>query len=264
MVRLDAELLARVPSTLSPLSDRELDLRGYKIPAIENLGVTRDSLDSLDLTDNSITTLSNFPLLRRLQHLLLSSNPIRTISPSLPTSLPNLRTLILTNSAVPKDALGAVGEVLARCRKLEMLSFKGSPLSEVEGYRSWVIYKCPSLRSLDFERVKEKERVHAKSLYETSTGSPTALATSIISSVPATSNTFEPGVDGAKTETAAGKAGRLLSKEEKDRVRKAIEGAGSVEEIRRLQRMLAQGFVPTEKDLKDLERKKGADGMDED
>ncbi|KAL8291833.1 hypothetical protein RQP46_002091 [Phenoliferia psychrophenolica] len=274
MVRLDAELLARVPSQLNCLKDRELDLRGHKIPAIENLGVTRDSLDALDLTDNSITSLSNFPLLRRLAHVYLSSNPLRTISPSVPTSLPNLRTLVLTNCALPKESLGSVGEVLGRCKRLEQLSLKGCPVAEAQYYREWIVFKCKGLRSLDFDRIKDKDRAAAKALFLTPDGAPTPLsvsfttaastaAASAASALNGVSKTFEPGVEAA---VASGKAGRLLSKEEKDRVRSAIEGAESVEEIRRLQRMLAQG--PTEKDLKDLEKKKkgGAapDAMDQD
>ena len=41
-----------------------------------------------------------------------------------------------------------------------------------------------------------------------------------------------------------GKAGRLMSKEEADKVREAISRATSVEEIRRLERMLKEGFLP--------------------
>jgi U2 small nuclear ribonucleoprotein A' len=38
---MSPELLLSSHSYLNPLSDRELDLRGYQIPAIENLGVTK-------------------------------------------------------------------------------------------------------------------------------------------------------------------------------------------------------------------------------
>ncbi|KAK4050580.1 U2 snRNP complex subunit [Microbotryomycetes sp. JL221] len=271
-MRLDAELLARSPSYLNPLKDREIDLRGHKIPAIENLGVTKDSIDSLDLTDNSISSLSNFPLMKRLQHILIANNPVRTISPTLSTSLPNLRTLILTNSNVTKESLANVGEILGRCKKLETISFKGSPICEAQHYRDWIVFKCKHLRSLDFERVKEKERTRSQELFVSEDGTPTALATAFSEAAATNSaataptlvasngvKTFEPGVEAAAGPGAGvGKAGRLLTKEEKDRVRKAIEGAESVEEIRRLQRMLAQGFVPTDKDLKELERAKKA------
>ncbi|GAA5832745.1 hypothetical protein JCM3766R1_007026 [Sporobolomyces carnicolor] len=266
MVRLDADLIARTPSYLSPLKDRELDLRGHKIPAIENLGVTKDQLESLDLTDNAITSVSNFPLLRRLHQLLLANNPVRTISPSIATSLPNLATLVLTNSAVPKESLAIVGDTLAKCKKLQHLSLKGSPVAQAEHYKEWIVFSCKKLTSLDFDRIRQKDREHANSLFLTAASEPTPLHQQFISLVQTgrvapslTSKTFEPGVEQAETTTTgagAGNAGRLLSKEEKDRVRTAIEKAESVEEIRRLQRMLAQGFIPSEKDLKDLEKAK--------
>ncbi|GAA5894940.1 U2 snRNP complex subunit LEA1 [Sporobolomyces salmoneus] len=263
MVRLDADLIARTPSYLSPLHDRELDLRGHKIPAIENLGVTKDQIESLDLTDNAITSVSNFPLLRRLHQLLLANNPVRTISPSIATSLPNLSTLVLTNSAVPKDSLALLGDTLSKCRKLQHLSLKGSPVAQAEHYKEWIIFSCKKLTSLDFDRIKQKDREHANSSFLTSASEPTPLHQQFLSLVQTgrvapslSSKTFEPGVEQAETTTVSGNAGRLLSKEEKERVRTAIEKAESVEEIRRLQRMLAQGFIPTEKDLKDLEKAK--------
>lgn len=266
MVRLDADLIARTPSYLSPLHDRELDLRGHKIPAIENLGVTKDQLESLDLTDNAITSVSNFPLLRRLHQLILSNNPVRTISPSIATSLPNLDSLILTNSAVPKESLAVLGDTLSKCKKLQHLSLKGSPVAQAEHYKEWIVFSCKKLTSLDFDRIKQKDRDHANSLFQTSSAVPTPLQQQFLSAVQTgrvapslSSKTFEPGVEQATTTTAgSGNAGRLLSKEEKERVRTAIEKAESVEEIRRLQRMLAQGFIPTEKDLKDLEKSKTA------
>ncbi|GAA5873594.1 hypothetical protein JCM16303_001173 [Sporobolomyces ruberrimus] len=264
MVRLDADLIARTPSHLSPLHDRELDLRGHKIPAIENLGVTKDQLESLDLTDNAITSVSNFPLLRRLHQLVLSNNPVRTLSPSIATSLPNLSTLILTNSTVQKESLAVLGDTLGKCRKLQHLSLKGAPVAQAEHYKAWIVFNCKKLTSLDFDRVKQKDREQANALFLTSDSQPTPLHQQFLSSVQTgrvapslSSKTFEPGVEQADTTTASnGNAGRLLSKEEKERVRTAIERAESVEEIRRLQRMLAQGFIPSEKDLKDLEKSK--------
>ena len=62
---------------LNPLKERELDLRGgsvrwrvrdpislagLQIPLIENLASHQGSYDTLNLTDNSLTTLGNIPL----------------------------------------------------------------------------------------------------------------------------------------------------------------------------------------------------------
>ncbi|CAZ84018.1 unnamed protein product [Tuber melanosporum] len=47
-MRLTTELLQAAHSYLNPLNDRELDLRGHKIPAIENLGVAATRRHRLD------------------------------------------------------------------------------------------------------------------------------------------------------------------------------------------------------------------------
>ena len=52
-------------------------------------------------------------------------------------------------------------------------------------------------------------------------------------------------LDEPKPVVAHGKAGRLMSKEEADKVKEAIARATSVEEIRRLERSLKEGFLPT-------------------
>jgi U2 small nuclear ribonucleoprotein A' len=44
---------------------------------------------------------------------------------------------------------------------------------------------------------------------------------------------------------APGKAGRLLTKDEANKVREAIAKATSAEEIRRLERSLKEGFLPS-------------------
>ena len=54
---LSANLISRSPAFLSPLKDRELDLRGNKIAVIENLAATQDQFDSIDLSDNEIRKL---------------------------------------------------------------------------------------------------------------------------------------------------------------------------------------------------------------
>ena len=45
MVKLSVELIQQAYQHINPVRDRELDLRGYKIPVIENLGATLVSDD---------------------------------------------------------------------------------------------------------------------------------------------------------------------------------------------------------------------------
>jgi len=51
-------------------------------------------------------------------------------------------------------------------------------------------------------------------------------------------------IDEPKAAPTAGKAGRLMSKEDQEKVRAAIAKATSIEEVRRLERSLREGYVP--------------------
>lgn len=239
-MKLTPELLAQAQSHLNPVKERQLDLRGYKIPAIENLGVTRDQHDAIDFTDNSIITLGNLPLLRRLRTLLLASNRIQNISPSLHLSAPNLTTLVLTNNDIAE--LGDL-EPLKEFKHLTFLSLIGNPVREKKYYREWLAWRIPSLRVLDFQKIRDKERAAAKALFMTAEQKETALATSIISNVSTRAAKPALTIDEPKA-SMSGKAGRLLSKEEQDRVKAAIAKATSMEEVRRLERALKEGYVP--------------------
>ncbi|KAH7929387.1 L domain-like protein [Leucogyrophana mollusca] len=242
MVKLTPELLAQAPSALNPVKERQLDLRGYKIPAIENLGVTRDQHDAIDLTDNSITALGNLPLLKRLRTLLLANNRISSISPSIHLSVPNLTTLVLTGNNVTE--LGDL-EPLREIRGLTYLSLMGNPVGEKKWYREWLAWRIPSLRVLDFQRIRDKERHTGKSLFLTAEGLPTALATTISTTVSKQGAKTTVTTDEPRPAVPSGKAGRLMSKEDADKVKAAIAKATSIEEIRRLERSLREGYMPS-------------------
>ncbi|KAF8971431.1 leucine-rich repeat-domain-containing protein [Flammula alnicola] len=240
-MKLTPELLAQASSQLNPIKERQLDLRGYKIPAIENLGVTRDQHDAIDFTDNAIITLGNLPLLKRLQTLLLANNRIQNISPSIHLSVPNLQTLVLTNNTISE--LGDL-EPLKELRHLTYISLLGNPVSEKKWYREWLAWRIPGLRVLDFQRIRDKERDHAKSLFVTPEGLPTALATTISTTVSAHSTKTVLTIDEPKAAQTAVKAGRLMSKEDQEKVRAAIAKATSIEEVRKLERSLREGHLP--------------------
>ncbi|BHF67871.1 U2 small nuclear ribonucleoprotein A' [Sparganum proliferum] len=160
MVKLTTDLVEGAMQHTNPLKDRELDLRGYKVPAIENLGSTLDQFDTLDFTDNEIRKLDGFPLLLRLKALILTENKIVRIGDDLVSSIPNLETLILTdnNIAELKDL-----DPLASLTKLNFLSLIRCPVTMKLNYRIYVIGRIPQIRFLDFRRVTLAERKQAAS-----------------------------------------------------------------------------------------------------
>jgi U2 small nuclear ribonucleoprotein A' len=98
MSKLDYDVLSSAPSFLNATKDRELNLRSLKLSLIENLILTKDQNEVIDLTDNQIRVLDNLPTLKRLRTLLLSENRIVRIDFSIAKYLPNLTNLILNNN----------------------------------------------------------------------------------------------------------------------------------------------------------------------
>lgn len=234
-MRLNVDLLNNASSYINPTKERELDLRGHKIPAIENLGVTKDQNDAIDFTDNDIRHLGNFPKLLRIQTLLLSRNRISSISSQLATTLPNLRTLILTSNAIAEltDII-----YLSGLKKLTFLSLMDNPVSRKEHYRLWTIWQCPRLRVLDFSKVRKSEHEAANMLFGVSMSEPTALAASILGTKSHTFDINEP-MDEDKRNSVK------LTDDERKRIQDAIRNTISISQVAKLEAMLNEGWIPS-------------------
>ncbi|KAI8344421.1 leucine-rich repeat-domain-containing protein [Chlamydoabsidia padenii] len=186
-MKLTVDLINDSITHINPLKDRELMLRNLKIPAIENLGGTKDLNDTIDFTNNDLRVLGNFPRLLRLKHLLLANNRISKIDDGLETTLPQLNTIILTNNSL--EELGDI-EPLTSISTLHHLVLLDNPVTKKEHYRLYVIYKMPFLRVLDYNKIKQKERDQAQALFQSKDGQDNALVQSMTENK---SKTFEPG-----------------------------------------------------------------------
>ena len=80
-------------------------------------------------------------------------------------------------------------------------------------------------------------------MFLTPEGLPTALATTISSTVTTHAPKVTLTIDEPKG-APTGQAGRLMSKEDQERVKAAIAKATSIEEVRRLERSLRDGYLP--------------------
>lgn len=147
---------------------------GHRIPAIENLGVAGPH-DAIDFTDNDIQVLGNFPLSPRITTLLLARNRVASIQPALATSVPNLTNLVLASNSMAE--LADV-DVLSKFARLTHLVLVDNPITKKEHYRYWIVWKCPSVRFLDYTKVKEAERESGRELFGTA-DEPTALASQV-------------------------------------------------------------------------------------
>ena len=226
-MRLTADLVLRADAYLNALLDRELNLRAYKIGVIENLGACGDHFDSIDLSDNEIGALGNFPRLRRLRSLQLCNNEIERIDSDLGAQLASLETLVLSYNRIRSVAALAP---LASCARLEFLSLVGNPVVQTKNYRLAVIGMLEGLKTLDFRRVQDKEREEARKLRRDGGAAGDAALV------------FTPGEAGRPEKKAS-----LLdafSAEQRKLIRRAIEQADDVDAIEKIERALRAGQLP--------------------
>ncbi|KAL7735428.1 hypothetical protein ACLKA6_019545 [Drosophila palustris] len=151
MVKLTPELINQSMQYINPCRERELDLRGYKIPQIENLGATLDQFDTIDLSDIDLRKLDNLPHLPRLKCLLLNNNRILRISDGLEDVVPNLNSIILT------------GNNLQELSDLNPSQDSRNARDDMSAHQS-------GLRLLDFRKIKQKDRQAAQEFFRSKQG----------------------------------------------------------------------------------------------
>ncbi|XP_041990255.1 U2 small nuclear ribonucleoprotein A'-like [Salvia splendens] len=242
MVRLTADLIWKSPHFFNAVRERELDLRGNKIAVIENVGATEDQFDTVDLSDNEIVKLENFPLMNRLGTLLLNNNRITRISPNLGEFLPKLHTLVLTN-----NRLTNLAEIdpLASLPKLQFLSLLDNNITKKPNYRLYVIHKLKSLRVLDFKKVKQKERAEAKILFSSEEAEEEVKRESAKVVPTETLSTQESAREQQTPKPAAPTPEQILA------IKAAIVNSQTLEEVARLEQALKSGQLPAEFNISD-------------
>ncbi|KAL3776956.1 hypothetical protein ACHAW5_009288 [Stephanodiscus triporus] len=265
-MRLSANILQSAEQRTNPLGEREILLRSLAIPAIEHLAVTRDQFDAIDMSNNHLSRLENFPRLERLSCLYLGGNGIDFVDgKNLRRNVPGLKTLILSGNGV--RGWNVIADLGAGCPKLEFLSLVGNPVTRRQNYRLFAIYKIPTLKVLDFQKVKQTERERAQRLASSAAGAAMeadarlearaaaadSSAASMADGAVAASgpysngfmgengtNTFEPGEGKSAEESFA----TQFTVEEKAKIRDMVANAASAEEIDRIESLVKRGIFP--------------------
>ncbi|XP_038315142.1 LOW QUALITY PROTEIN: U2 small nuclear ribonucleoprotein A'-like isoform X2 [Canis lupus familiaris] len=213
------------------VQDRELDLQGYRIPVIENLGATLDQFDAIDFSDNKVRKLDGFPLLRRLKTLLVNNNRMCRTGEGLDQALPRLRELILTNNSLVE--LGDL-DPLASLKSLTYLSILRNPVTNKKHYRLYVIYEVPQVRVLDFQKVKLKEPQEAEKMFKGKRG------TQLAKDIARRSKTFSPGA-GLPTDKKKGVERCGPSPGDVEAIKNAIANVSTLAEVEQLKGLLQSG-----------------------
>ncbi|XP_042429695.1 U2 small nuclear ribonucleoprotein A'-like [Zingiber officinale] len=238
MVRLTADLIWKSPHFFNVIKERELDLRGNKIAVIENLGATEDQFDTIDLSDNEIVKLENFPYLNRLGTLLINNNRITRINLNLGEFLPKLHTLVLTN-----NRLVNLVEIdpLVSLPKLQFLSLLDNNITKKPNYRLYVIHRLKKLRLLDFRKVKQKEKTEAERLFASKEAEEEAKKVVIPKTFTPVEVPTEPNVSQLEQPPKV-----TPTLEQITAIKAAIINSQTLEEVARLEKALKLGQIPEE------------------
>jgi U2 small nuclear ribonucleoprotein A' len=103
-----------------------------------------------------------------------------------------------------------------------------------------VLWRCPQVRFLDFQKVKDAERKKAKDLFG-SFDAPTELAQSII----AVRSNKASAFSGTITSNGDGKSSNVkITEEEKKRFQQLIQKARTLAEVQKLEKAYHEGRLP--------------------
>ena len=166
---LSAELIQHASSNVNPCNEVELQLRNLNILYIENLNVTRNYYNCIDLCNNQISRLGNFSVLSKLYTLLICNNRLNQIDTDLHIQLPSVQSLILTNNSFTQ--LSQL-QSLQKCKSLRYLSLLNNPVARIPNYRLSMIALLPQLNVLDYNKIKPDERIQSKNIQLNLTGTP--------------------------------------------------------------------------------------------
>ena len=151
-----------------------------------------------------------------------------------PGAAPEIESIEADNEFL--EDLGGWGGLLAR-----ELRLTNSP----QHYRAYLIWRCPTVRFLDYRRVRDGEREKASDLFGT-LDEPSALASKIMGIKSRTFDVPSLGtVNGVREASSTDRVSRVkLTEKEKKRVEGLIRNAKSLQEIARLEKELNEGRIP--------------------
>lgn len=238
-MRLTSQVLSDAPTIINPEKQVTLLLRSLKIPYLENLGITKDTYEVIDLTDNELIELSNFPRLKNLKVLLVGNNNITGINDDkLPNNLPHLQSISFIHNNISKflDV-----RILCRFKNLSNITFIDNPITDSSNYRYFIIWLIPTLKVLDFSKVKQKELMKAKELFGESIEDPSELALSMLEDISTTESRKNQIL--SKDMRNLQDVGKKLTDEDKAKLLRELETADSVEDIERIERALHNGHM---------------------
>jgi len=118
----------------------------------------------------------------------------------------------------------------------------GNAVGKKDDYRLWIVWLCPSIRYLDYVKVKDSERTRAKEVFGKCWEDMSDYAKEVLKQG---TGKRVLGLDTDGEQPARKRVKLQLSDEEKTKIQNMIRNATSLKEIERLEKMITEGRIPT-------------------
>lgn len=236
-MKLTEGILIEAPNFISPLKSRTLSLRNLHLTSLDAIHTLKsnDIFSTIDLTNNDLVYITEFPVLINVNTLIISNNHIRSISGL--NKLVNLECLSLTfNDILYISDL----EHLKLLPSLRALYLTGNPIVKNKEYRLWCIWRFPNLQVLDFQRVKKSEREKAEKLFNDNTEKVESILSLGSNQRDDTENFQTLAIEKESLKTTKKK---ILSDGDRKMLAEQLEIADSLEEIQRIEDILTRGYL---------------------
>ena len=238
---LTTQILNDAPVVLNPEQRVTLVLRGLHLTEIPNTLVPQDKFQVLDLNNNELIGLDNITMGQtQLEVVLLANNNISYIDEDV-TGLGNIKSLSLMNNNL-YCFQPCFSKVFS---KIVNLVLTGNPIVQIPEYRLFMIWLVPSLKVLDFKRVKSKEILDAEQRFGVDRLVYNEHATAMFGAKPPSfnlrlNNHQQPVLSSDKQMSVLAKK---LPDEVKAELLKKLEAATTIEEIEMLEEALKLGDI---------------------
>lgn len=229
MVRISKELVDKSKQYLNSINEYELNLRNNYIFELDNLTITNNYFESIDLCNNNIVELPKLPKLSKLKTLNLSNNKIDTVISKYSENLPNLQNLLLTNNLI--ISLKEIDNI-SLGSKLIRLSLLDNPVTKYPIYRLYTVFKIPSLKVLDFQKISIFEKKQAKKIFS-------KLSEKEIDSIIVELNNkvkFGEGIDGMETDIIKSINNSVQALENKRKLIEKIKKTSNLNDLQLLEK----------------------------
>lgn len=243
-MQITAELLSQPNvSYLNAIGEFTLSLKNCSITFIENLELTSDKFECIDLSSNKLKYLDSVPKLCFLKTLILANNYISKIDTF---KLPNLENLSLY-----QNDINSFSELynLRNLKNLKYLIVDANPISKHRLYRLFLISIFPKLEVLDSQRIRQKEKAEAK---EKIRNIAQFLKENDTSQLQSDNNNLQLRYNTSSTESLeidvnvnnqTQNVVKMLSVEDKKKLKQQLLEATSLKEIQTIQTKLDSGYL---------------------